>query len=125
MHCRYIELVSSAFALISSISRPSIWHSEEASRKKTSRILPSVWVHNPAATNTVELSKDGLEIRYKAGTECPISTDKPLPASLDRYYYEVTLRGLAPEEQEEAPDYPFFGIGFCTFGAQHLRRPAP
>jgi hypothetical protein len=85
--------------------------------------LPSAWVHNPATANTVELSDDGLEIRYKAGTECPISTDKPLPAGLDRYYYEVTLRDLSSEEQEDAPDYPFFGIGFCIFGAQHYNFP--
>jgi ankyrin repeat protein len=85
--------------------------------------LPSAWVHNPATTKTVELSKDGLEITYKAGTECSISSDKPLPAGLDRYYYEVTLRDLPPEEQEDAPDYLFFGIGFCTFGAQHYNFP--
>jgi ankyrin repeat protein len=85
--------------------------------------LPSAWVHNPATTNTVELSKDGLEVSYKAGTECPISTDKPLPAGLDRYYYEVTLLDLPLEEQEEAPEFLFFGVGFCTFGAQHYNFP--
>jgi hypothetical protein len=85
--------------------------------------LPSAWVHKPSTTDTVELSKSGLEIKYKAETECTISTDKPLPAGLDRYYYEITLRELPPEEQEEEPDYPLFGIGFCTFGAEYYDFP--
>jgi ankyrin repeat protein len=85
--------------------------------------LPSAWVHNAATAKTVELSKDGLEITYKAGIECSMSTDKPLPAGLDRYYYEVTLRDLPAEEQDEEPDCPLLGIGFCTFGAQYYDFP--
>jgi ankyrin repeat protein len=80
--------------------------------------LPSAWVHNPATSKTVELSKDGLEITYIAGTECSISTDKPLPAGLDRYYYEVTLGDPPGEEQDGDADDPAVGVGFCTFGAQ-------
>jgi ankyrin repeat protein len=84
--------------------------------------LPSAWVRNPT-TNTVELSENGLEITYKAGTQCSISTDRPLPAGLDRYYYEVTLRHLPEEEKEKGPDHPIVGIGFCTFGAQYYNFP--
>jgi ankyrin repeat protein len=84
--------------------------------------LPSAWVHNPA-TKTVELSEDGLEITYVAGIECSISTDKPLPAGLDRYYYEVTLRHLPKGEEEQELNCLYVGIGFCTFGAEYYEFP--
>ena len=85
--------------------------------------LPSAWVHHSATIKTFELSKDCLEIVCKAGNKGSISTDKPLPAGLDRYYYEVTLRDLPDEGEEDRPDYTIMGIGFCTFGAQHYEFP--
>jgi ankyrin repeat protein len=85
--------------------------------------LPSAWVHDPATSKTVELSKDGLEITYTAGIPCSTSTDKPLPAGLDRYYYEVTLRNLPEEKKEEQPENPLVGTGFCTFGAEYYEFP--
>ena len=85
--------------------------------------LPSAWVHHAAIAATVELSEDGLDITYKAGTECSISTDKPLPAGLDRYYYEVTSRELPEQEEDEQPSHPVMAIGFCTFGAQCYELP--
>ena len=85
--------------------------------------LPSAWVHHAAIVATVGLSEDGLEVTYKAGTECSVSADKPLPAGLDRYYYEVTSRKLPEEEEQDQPSNPVMGIGFCTLGAQCYELP--
>jgi ankyrin repeat protein len=52
--------------------------------------LPSSWIPHSAIKEIVLLSEDGLEIAHVSGTQCTISTDKPLPAGLDRYYFEVT-----------------------------------
>ena len=83
-------------------------------------VLPSAWVHNTttAKKHFFALSEDGLKITNKAGRDSSVSTDKPLPAGLDRYYYEVTLRHLPGQEKEEQPGNPAVGIGFCTIGAQ-------
>ncbi len=43
-----------------------------------------------------------------------ISTDKPLPAGLDSFYYEVEI--LTPEEGDWW-EFPILAVGFCTLGA--------
>lgn len=78
--------------------------------------LPSALVLHAGIADRVKVSQDGLGIRYDADTQCAISTDKPLPAGFDRYYFEVTFRELA--EEEDQPESPIMAIGFCTFGAQ-------
>ncbi|KAM0706916.1 hypothetical protein Q7P35_006246 [Cladosporium inversicolor] len=83
--------------------------------------LPSAWVPHTAIAGVVEVNENGLEITHKSGTQCTISTDKPLPAGLDRYYFEVTSHKLAEDKQQ--PRNPFMGIGFCTLGAQYYEFP--
>lgn len=80
------------------------------------------WVHHDAATAaTVELSDEGVKIRYTAATKCCVCTDKPLPAGLDCFYYEVTSHALLGEEGQST--YPIMALGFCTFGAQSYQFP--
>lgn len=69
----------------------------------------------------VEVNDNGLEIVHESGTQCTIATDKPLPAGLDRYYFEVTSRKLT--EDKDQPENPFMAIGFCTLGAQYYDFP--
>jgi ankyrin repeat protein len=83
--------------------------------------LPSAWAPHTAITGLVEVSDNGLEIVHESGTQCTISTDKPLPAGLDRYYFEVTSQKLTADKEQ--PDNPFMGIGFCTLGAQYYEFP--
>jgi hypothetical protein len=83
--------------------------------------LTSAWVPHAAIAGVVDVSDNGLQIVYESGTQCTISTDKPLPAGLDSYYFEVTIRKLTDDKDQ--PENPFMGIGFCTLGAQHYDFP--
>lgn len=83
--------------------------------------LPSAWVLHACIAERVKISEDGLEIKCDVDTQCAISTDKPLPAGLDRYYFEVTSLELG--EKEDQPENPIMAIGFCTFGAQCYELP--
>jgi hypothetical protein len=84
--------------------------------------LPSAWVPHTAIAGVVEVSDNGLEIVHESGTQCTVSTDKPLPAGLDRYYFEVTSRKLT--EDKEQPENPCMAVGFCTLGAQYYELPS-
>jgi hypothetical protein len=77
--------------------------------------LPSRWIKHAAAGELIAVSEDGLEITHTSDERLCLTTDKPLPAGLDRFYYEITLS--ACEDVEEQLDNPIFGIGFCTIGA--------
>jgi ankyrin repeat protein len=83
--------------------------------------LPSAWVPHAAIKGAAEVASNDLEIIHESRTQCVVSTIKPLPAGLDKYYFEVTSRKLA--EDKEQPDSPFMGIGFCTLGAQYYEFP--
>ena len=83
--------------------------------------LPSAWVPNADIAKIAKVTDDGLEIIHESEMQCTICTDRPLPAGLDRYYFEVTSRKFA--DVEEQPDSPFMGIGFCTLGAQYYEFP--
>lgn len=83
--------------------------------------LPSAWVPHTAIAGVVEVNDNGLEIVHESGTQCTISTDKPLPAGLDRYYFEVTSRNLTDDKDQ--PENPFMAIGFCTLGARYYDFP--
>lgn len=85
--------------------------------------LPSAWVPHAVIGGVVEVNDEGLEIIHESGTQCTISTDKPLPAGFDRYYFEVTSRKLTEDKKQQQPENPFMGIGFCTLGAQYYDFP--
>ena len=83
--------------------------------------LPNAWMPYAAIKECFNVSENGLKIIHKSGLQCSISTNRPLPAGLDRYFFEVTSRKLA--DDREQPDHPIMAIGFCTFGAQHYQFP--
>ncbi|KAK1058562.1 hypothetical protein LTR74_013285 [Friedmanniomyces endolithicus] len=70
---------------------------------------PTRWINLPKGGT---LSEDGTSILWPTGTgRVCISTDKPLPAGLPEYYFEVTSKKMTGEKQAE---YPMLAIGFCT-----------
>ncbi|KAK0719374.1 ankyrin repeat-containing domain protein [Lasiosphaeris hirsuta] len=100
----------------------------EAYLKKAawSGALPSRWVNN---SSRVTLSEDGLSVAYSSPQRLCISTDNPLPAGLDRYYFEVTLKKTSSSssnsEDPATPPAPrsTIAIGFGTFGGPALTFP--
>ena len=83
--------------------------------------LPSRWI-NPAADIT--LSTDGLRLQTASTSRTVISANKPLPAGLERYYFEVTSQPVgAIDDGVELPEYPEMAVGFCTLGASAISFP--
>lgn len=79
-------------------------------------MLPSRWAPNPH-TNVLE---DGLRVIHAVDKQCCISTDRPLPAGVAQYYFEVTYKSVANPGQRE---HPVTAIGFCTIGGSAIRFP--
>ncbi|TKA78418.1 hypothetical protein B0A55_03055 [Friedmanniomyces simplex] len=80
--------------------------------------LPARWVDLPKGATLLE---NGLGIVYPPGTgRFCIWADKPLPAGLPEYYFEVTSRKMSNEKQTEFPE---MAIGFCTLQASAIDFP--
>ncbi|KAI3333131.1 ankyrin repeat-containing domain protein [Ustulina deusta] len=84
--------------------------------------LPSRWVSDDAK---VEILGNGLQVSYtgNARTYVPdgafsISAEKPIPAGLDVYYFEVAVKKL-----EGLKDYPDVAIGLCTLDGAAISYP--
>lgn len=80
-------------------------------------MLPSRWVNDGQTT----ISENGKVVNHTGGQRLCISTDKPLPAGLDTYYFEVTSR--EPEDGKTHPEWPEMAIGFCTIGGKAIEFP--
>ena len=81
--------------------------------------LPSRWINPP---KDIALSSDGRSLQTTSDSRMVISADKPLPAGLERYYFEVTSRAVEIEGVE-VPEYPEMAVGFCTLGAGAIAFP--
>ena len=81
--------------------------------------LPSRWVDPPTG---ITLAADGLSLTAEGDEFLAISANKPLPAGLERYYFEVTSKKVDIEGVEIA-EYPFMAVGFCTLGASAINYP--
>ncbi|KAI9699589.1 MAG: hypothetical protein M1820_007088 [Bogoriella megaspora] len=73
--------------------------------------LPSRWINAPSSTT---LSENGLTLTTDSQARLCISANRPLPAGLERFYFEVSSKKMESVEQLE---YPEMAIGFCTIGA--------
>ncbi|KAK3322920.1 hypothetical protein B0H66DRAFT_515641 [Apodospora peruviana] len=86
-------------------------------------MLPSRWVFpSSRSTPTTVISKDGRTVTHNNRERRCLSTDRPLPPSMERYYFEVIFKRLSssstpPRDAHEA------AIGFCTFGGQPITFP--
>ena len=82
-------------------------------------MLPSRWVVDPLT----EASADGRSLKHTQSSIVCISTDKPLPAGLDMFYFEVAIKKQSEEEASAKPEWPTLAIGFCTIGGRAIRFP--
>ena len=71
-------------------------------------LLPSRWERSDLKG---AISEDGLRITYTNGARICVTTNRPLPAGLDDFYFEITSE---PLEAQHKVEYPVFAIGFCT-----------
>ncbi|KAI0431062.1 ankyrin repeat-containing domain protein [Xylaria sp. FL1042] len=85
-------------------------------------LLPSRWLSQEPK---VSIMGNGLQISYKGDATTPaqdnafsISAERPLPAGLDVYYFEVTIKKL---QGPRANGY--MAIGFCTLDGTTIEYP--
>ncbi|KAI0425464.1 ankyrin repeat-containing domain protein [Xylaria sp. FL1042] len=83
---------------------------EEILKRQTAwkGLLPSRWERSDLKDT---FSEDGLIITYTNGARICVTTDRPLPAGLDDFYFEITLE---PLETQHKIEYPILAVGFCT-----------
>lgn len=98
-------------------------HAKQGGHKKAERFLkhetrwggifPSTWVDKDSR---IILDENDLRLTYNKGEEliCIVS-NKPLPPSMERFYYEITLERLEGDGE--------LAMGFCTLGAAPHRFP--
>jgi len=74
-------------------------------------MLPSQWVED----TRIELMKNGTKVAHTSEDRICISTNKPLPARLERFYFETaTVRTM--EKDNPHQDFPMVAIGLYTIG---------
>ncbi|KAK5653004.1 hypothetical protein OQA88_9290 [Cercophora sp. LCS_1] len=92
-------------------------------------LLPSRWATSfPATTasGAKSILDTGTSIIHTSGERVCVSSDRPLPAGLGQYYFEVTLKdvGEATDHafRQEKPN-PIVAVGFCTIGGGVIQFP--
>ncbi|KAL2255278.1 hypothetical protein VTK26DRAFT_3698 [Humicola hyalothermophila] len=102
-------------------------------------MVPRRWGRRFPCTTAVGASSvagaDGTEIVHTSGKRVCVSADRPLPAGLERYYFEITLLPLPSDDptgqhprgerdgDEEETSYPELAIGFTTHSGAALNFP--
>lgn len=67
--------------------------------------------------------KDGQGVSHETNKRVCISTERPLPAWVNSFYFEITLKKSPTEDKPVGPVWPIFAIGFCTLGSGGLQFP--
>ncbi|KAI1822235.1 ankyrin repeat-containing domain protein [Xylaria intraflava] len=80
-------------------------------------LLPSRWKRDELEKT---ISEDGLDVSYTKNKTMSVTTDCPLPAGLDDFYFEVTCK---PPKAGRKLDYVIFAIGFSTQRGSAIRFP--
>lgn len=83
------------------------------------KTLPSRWAEN----SRTYIAEGGRDLWHTSGERICISTDKPLPAGLDKFYFEVTSKVLEGSGDIVPSEWPKLAIGFCTIGANAISFP--
>ncbi|GAW10788.1 hypothetical protein ANO14919_001230 [Xylariales sp. No.14919] len=85
-------------------------------------LLPSKWVSDNAkvviSENGLHVSYQGNDTTFEPGGAFSISTEKPVPAGLDVFYFEVTVKKLQGPKKN-----PDVAIGFCTLDGAAITYP--
>jgi len=93
------------------------------------KLLPNKWSFVFPGTTALGArsihGSDGLSILHTSHKRVCISADKPIPPTLDKYYFEVTLKPISEDiiPLSFQPRHPEFAIGFCTVGGAAIRFP--
>jgi ankyrin repeat protein len=82
-----------------------------------SGMLPSEW-ESDSRTDIVE---GGTTVVHLSGERVCISTNKPLPAGLDRFYFEIVIENVSGDDGEIS--HPVLAVGFCTIGGSAISFP--
>ncbi|KAK0707798.1 ankyrin repeat-containing domain protein [Lasiosphaeris hirsuta] len=91
-------------------------------------MLPSRWATDFPATMTVgarSVAADGTTVTHLSEERVCISTDRPLPAGLEQYYFEVTFGDVSDilTGGGEQKENPIAAVGFCTIGGGVIQFP--
>ncbi|KAK4149122.1 ankyrin-3 [Chaetomidium leptoderma] len=102
-------------------------------------LLPSRWERRfpgttPVGAASVSVEGDGRRVLHVSGKRVCVSADRPLPAGLEGYYFEVTLvevvwpagrpeGGGEEEGRKRKKEWPEMAVGFCTLGGAALEFP--
>ncbi|KAH7070792.1 hypothetical protein BKA63DRAFT_84411 [Paraphoma chrysanthemicola] len=83
-------------------------------------MLPSRW----ATDARTQIAEDGTTVKHTSGKQICISTNKPLPAGLDSFYFEITSKPTTGDASHDShKDFPILAIGFCTIGGSAILFP--
>lgn len=83
--------------------------------------LPSRWVRHSALPAALTIDLTGTTLTYTDRNKpCCLTTDRPLPAHLDRFYFEVQL---VTASQGDDTNYSDVAIGFCDLPAPAFEYP--
>ncbi|EAQ84541.1 hypothetical protein CHGG_08555 [Chaetomium globosum CBS 148.51] len=88
------------------------------------RLLPGRWEARFPGTTSLGVGSvlnGGKRVRHVSGKRVCVSADRPLPAGLERYYFEVVLREVGGGKG--AKEWPEMAVGFCTLGGAALEFP--
>jgi ankyrin repeat protein len=88
-------------------------------------LLPSRWESRfPGTTplGAASVCEGGKKILHTSGKRLAVSADRPLPAGLERYYFEITLLDV-PDPKQHDIEFKEMAIGFCTLGGAALEFP--
>lgn len=87
-------------------------------------LLPGRWEDKFPGTTSLgagSVLEGGKRVRHVSGKRVCVSADRPLPAGLERYYFEVTLGEV--DGGTGAKEWPEMAVGFCTLGGAALEFP--
>ncbi|KAK3291657.1 ankyrin repeat-containing domain protein [Chaetomium fimeti] len=88
-------------------------------------LLPGRWETGFPGTTPLgagSVAEGGRRVVHTSGKRVCVSADRPLPAGLERYYFEVSLFGEVGAV-EGGKEWPEMAVGFCTLGGAALEFP--
>jgi ankyrin repeat protein len=80
-------------------------------------MLPSEW----EADSRTDVLEDGTTVVHLSGDRVCISTNRPLPAGLDRFYFEIGIENVSGDDGKTS--HPALAVGFCTIGGSAISFP--
>ncbi|KAK4191017.1 hypothetical protein QBC35DRAFT_488009 [Podospora australis] len=136
------KLLKQLWLLGADLSRPDKfgWTPLELSRNSSStgavsflqqqatwvKLLPARWSSQFPATTIVgaqSILDDGVAILHKSTRQVCITTDRPIPPRLERYYFEITVRDLPGTVKGNKDAFFNLAIGFASIGGAGIAYP--